>query len=72
MSLRTFRLKSWTHHERKMPKGHKGLASASFKSHPGSHAVVLVLGALNEDAPLSDEWIIDSLKRLGFEPKGAE
>lgn len=61
--MNVFRLRSWTTHEKKVPRGTPGIRSATFKARrPDLHCVVVECGSVPDIAEIEIPWLIDRLE----------
>lgn len=62
------RLKSWTSYQPKRPKTYTQphMLNEGFKTKPGLHTVVVVIGAVREDEDLSEEKVERMMGELGW------
>jgi hypothetical protein len=61
------RLKSWTRYGIKKARTEPGLLSEGFKTQPGFHTVVIILGGIDEKEAISDEWLDSHLAGIGLQ-----
>lgn len=66
MTGEILRLKSFRHYGRKLKRGQPGFVSAEMKAPVGKHVVVAVLAAVPEDMELSDDFVAERMKILGW------
>lgn len=60
--MNVYRLTNWTHRE--------GKTQFSFRADPkGTHAVMIAIGNIPKDTPLTKEMLLEMMDRLGFVPK---
>ena len=68
MAGELFRLKNWTDYRRKLAKGEPGMICEGFKTTPGMHTVMVAIGSIDEKEEITEEWVKEQMKGLGWWP----
>ena len=62
--MNVYRMSAWTHREPRVQAG--------FKAPKGEHAVMIAIGNMPADMPLTDEILLEMLRRTGLKLDGGE
>ena|SRR5882672_10864612 len=68
MSGEVHRLKSWTDYRAKRPKNVPSMISEGFKTQPGYHTVMVILGSIDEREDVTEQWVRARMQNLGWRP----
>jgi len=66
MTGEILRLKSFRHYQRKRPPGESGMLWAEAKAQPNKHIVVATIAQVPEEMELSEKFIEERMKLLGW------